>query len=114
MRTSKAGTTQNSYAREPSDHEFQYLQHDALAPRDIRRYPSELDRVPSRGVAQSPEADCEPTFSEVAASVAVGRSANVANATPSEAPTVKNGAPFSLWKKEGLVSEIYRYRQSAP
>ena len=26
MRTSKAGTTQNSYAREPSDHEFQYLQ----------------------------------------------------------------------------------------
>ena len=75
---------------------------DALAPRDIRRYPSELDRVPSRGVAQSPEADCEPTFSEVAARVAGGRSANVANATPSEAPTVKNGAPFSLWEKEGF------------
>jgi hypothetical protein len=75
---------------------------DALAPRDIRRYPSELNRVPSRGVAQTPEADREPTFSEVAASVAGARSENVANATPTEAPAVKNGAPFSLWEKEGF------------
>ena len=75
---------------------------DALAPRDIRRYPSELDRVPSRGAAQSPEAKRKPTFSEVAAGVAGARSANVASATPTEAPAAKNGAPFSLWEKESF------------
>ena len=74
---------------------------DVFAPRDIRRYPSELDRVPSRVAAQSPEAQREPTFSEVAAGVAGASSANVAIATPSEAPA-KNGAPFSLWEKEGF------------
>jgi len=75
---------------------------DALAPRDIRRYPSELDRVPSRGAAQSPEAERKPTFSEVAAGVAGAQSANVANVTPTEAPAAKNGAPFSPWEKEGF------------
>ncbi|HEX9663199.1 MAG TPA: hypothetical protein VGB27_13000 [Candidatus Binatia bacterium] len=75
---------------------------DALPPRDIRRYPSELDRVPSRSAARSPEAERKPTFSEVAAEVAGARSANVANATPTGAPAGKNGAPFSLWEKEGF------------
>ena len=75
---------------------------DALPPRDIRRYPSELDRVPSRSAARSPEAERKPTFSEVAADVAGAQSANVANVTPTEAPAAKNGAPFSLWEKEGF------------
>jgi len=73
---------------------------DVFAPRDIRRYPSELDRVPGRDAAQSSEAGRKRTFSEVAAGVASASSANGANASLTEAPAAKNGAPFSLWQKE--------------
>jgi hypothetical protein len=81
---------------------FNHYTSDALAPRNIRRFPSELDRVPRRGAAQSSEAERKPTFSDVAASVAGTRSANVDNVTPTEVPAAKNGAPFSLWEKEGF------------
>ena len=68
-------------------------------PRDIRRYPTELDRVPSRGVAKTATAARSQTFSEVATGV------NAPNriTTPSvESRTGKNGKPFALWEKDGF------------
>jgi hypothetical protein len=68
---------------------------DVLGPRDIRRYPSEIERVPSRGVAQG--AVRKLTFSEVTASADGTNGARSAAAEPSAATSEK---PFSLWEKE--------------
>ena len=62
MRTSEAGTTQNSYAQSPLTMNINNYTSDALAPRDIRRYPSELDRVPSRGARTKPRGGARAHF----------------------------------------------------
>ena len=61
-----------------------------------------LTACPAGWPRKAPRHRRKPTFSEVAAGVAGASSANVAIATPSEAPAAKNGAPFSLWEKEGF------------
>ena len=71
---------------------------DLLASRDIRRYPSEIGRVPSRGGAQSSEAKREVTFAKVAAEV---NDVNHVAAVSAEPPT-KSGKPYSLWEKESV------------
>jgi hypothetical protein len=68
-------------------------------PRDIRRYPTELDRVPSRGVAKNAEGGRSQTFSEVATGV---NAANRVAITSGESPPEKNGKPFALWEKNGF------------
>jgi hypothetical protein len=68
---------------------------DFLAARDIRRYPSEIDRVPNRGTAQNAEVGRNLTFSEVAADLGRTNSADLASAEPQAA---KSGKPFSLWE----------------
>jgi hypothetical protein len=72
---------------------------DVIGSRDIRRYPSELDRVPSRDTAQAGEIGRKATYSEVVASV---ESANGAAAAPNEPPAATNAKPFSLWEKESF------------
>ncbi len=69
-----------------------------LGSRDIRRYPSEIDRVPSRGDAQRPEAGHKLTFAKVAAEV---NDVNQVATIPRESPA-KNDKPFSLWEKESV------------
>ena len=70
-----------------------------LAPRDIRRYPTEVDLVPSFGVTKNPEVGRGPTFSEVAVGV---NSANRVEARHAEPPAGNNGKPFALWEKDGF------------
>lgn len=72
---------------------------DIFATRDIRRYPSELDRVPIRGGIKRASGGRGETFLDVA---------NEANGTHSgdrtlgiEAAT-KSGKPFGLWEKDGF------------
>jgi hypothetical protein len=70
---------------------------DMLGSRDIRRYPSEIDLVPSRGVAPGAAAVRKLTFSEVTANVegTVG-----AHAAAAELSVATSDKPFSLWEKE--------------
>jgi len=68
-----------------------------LAPRDIRRYPTEVELVPSFGVARNPEVERGPTFSEVAVGV---NSANRVEARPGEPPAGNISKPFALWEKD--------------
>jgi hypothetical protein len=72
---------------------------DVFGSRDIRRFPSELDRVPSRNAAQAGEIGRKATYSELVASVG---SANAAAAVANEPPTATNAKPFSLWEKESF------------
>jgi len=73
---------------------------DAFAPRDIRRFPSELDYVPSRNAAKNGEIGRKPTYSEVVASVEGANGATGADSIPTEPSSATNGKPFSLWEKE--------------
>jgi hypothetical protein len=73
--------------------------YDVLAPRDIRRYPSEIDHVPSRDTGYGAEAGRRVTFSQVASGVDSANDANGADSA-SAAPAAKNDKPFSLWEKD--------------
>jgi hypothetical protein len=67
-----------------------------VAPRDIRRYPTELDRVPGRRGVKYAEGERIPTFSEVALG------ANRMDSKTTEPAPVKSGKPFALWEKDGF------------
>jgi hypothetical protein len=67
-----------------------------IVPRNIRRYPTELDRLPSRGAGNKVELRASSTFSDVAAAV---NGANHIETRPTGAPASKSGKPFALWEK---------------
>jgi hypothetical protein len=72
----------------------------SLAPREIRRYPTELDRMTVRDGAKHAEGSRRsPTFSQVAAGVNGG---NRIDTTSTEPAPAKTGKPFALWEKDGF------------
>ena len=73
-----------------------------FAPRDIRRYPTEIDRMPSRDAGHGAGTGRRVTFSQVAAGVDSANSANGAESTPTAPTAAKNDKPFSLWEKDGF------------
>ena len=75
---------------------------DVFAPRDIRRYPSELGRVPSRNAAQNAEIGQKLAYSEAVASVDSTKGANGDVTAATEPSATPNAKPFSLWEKEGF------------
>jgi len=75
---------------------------DVFAPRDIRRYPSELGHVPSRNAAQNPEIGRQLAYSEVVASVDSTKGANGDVTAATEPSAMPNAKPFSLWEKESF------------
>jgi hypothetical protein len=70
-----------------------------FAPRDIRRYPSELERVPSRGATKNKVEYRSLTFSEIGIDM---NGVNRFNPTRNEPPVEKNSKPFMLWEKDGF------------
>jgi hypothetical protein len=81
---------------------FNNYTNDVLAPRDIRRYPTELERVPSRGASHGPEGERGVAFSQVAAGVESANDANGADSTPAAPTAAKNRKAFPLWEKDGF------------
>jgi hypothetical protein len=67
-----------------------------IVPHNIRRYPTELDRVPSRVAGNKLEVRANSPFSKVAAAV---NGANHIEARPADPPAGENGKPFALWEK---------------
>jgi hypothetical protein len=76
--------------------------YDVLAPRDIRRYPSEIDRVPSRDTGHGAEAGRSVTFLQVASGVDSANGANGADSASAAPTEAKIDKPFSLWEKDGF------------
>jgi hypothetical protein len=68
---------------------------DGFVPGRIRHYPSELDRVPSRALANKGGVGKSATYSEIAAARADAR----VQAEPTGTPAGKNTKPFGLWEK---------------
>jgi hypothetical protein len=71
-----------------------------FAGRNIRRYPTELDRVASRGIERNGQTGRHSSFSEVAATVNGGEPM-VPTLTP-EPAAAKEAKPFTLWQKDGF------------
>jgi hypothetical protein len=70
-----------------------------LEPGDIRRYPSELARVPSRAAAKHAEGERGFTFSEI---TAITNGANPGAIFSTQLLARKSGKPFGLWEKDGF------------
>jgi hypothetical protein len=70
---------------------------DSIGPRDIRRYASALERMPSRGPAKKVQGGRHPTYSEVAINVNGAEHHNMGPIAPAPG---KNGKPLTLWEKD--------------
>src|ERR1043166_2940496 len=70
----------------------------ALEPRDIRRYPNEITKIPERDSVAGVNSETGLSFPEVVAAV----NDQAVNASPAKPSSVKvsAGRPFRLWEKE--------------
>jgi hypothetical protein len=79
--------------------DFRNYTDDIFALGDIRRYPSELARVPSRGSVKRTSDGRGETFLDVANEA---KAAYGGEASSSMEPATNSGKPFSLWEKDGF------------
>jgi hypothetical protein len=70
---------------------------DALAPRDVRRYPTELEHVPSRSGTSNMEVERKSGYSALVTTIASGTNTTNEPGSPTAVPAPTK--PFTLWEK---------------
>jgi hypothetical protein len=76
--------------------------HDIFVRRNIRRFPSELDQVPSRNTEQAVAVGRKQIYAEVASDLEGAKGASRAANFATKSPATTGNKPFSLWEKEGF------------
>jgi hypothetical protein len=77
--------------------------HGASVPRDIRRFPSELDQVTNRTARQTVAAERKQSYAEAVAAIEGTKDTTRAAGVPIAKSAPTSGKPFSLWEKEGFA-----------
>jgi hypothetical protein len=73
-----------------------------FVPRNIRRFPSELQHVPSRDAGQAAAVGRRQNYAEVVAAVEDTNGRTSAASVPAAMPAAPGSKPFSLWEREGF------------